>query len=424
MGKTSPCRLAGFLPARRVIVVILRLWALLQVWFALLVGGVRVLRFLLAAPAHRVRAGRRMLREHAARGATSETVLSLASEGLHCIDPPFLNHPEGDTHGSGIVIYFTGTGETPRAPLPAYRRLIEACGGLCGLRHFVVEAPWSRGAYYGSSAFSSRIWEQVLPLVTRERGPFILIGLSRGAVAALDTGARIAEEHGKVAAVLAISPPLKVPARLPASIVEVAKLEPVVERLGRWLPVAPRLVQRTVETLVRRVHLLLTAVIHAELGMLADEDFGYAVRDVELRGATESSARAVREFRMLVEAKERELELLVSRVAATAARTPRFFASLVWGEKDTWAPAAACRERLALALLRENTPTDSVMLTMLPARGHGLFREHAEDITPLSTLLRATQQQAQARARAQQARTDADRSFQQKLLELPTGAPE
>ncbi len=407
-------------------IVLLRLWALIQVLFALLLGGVRTLRFLLSTPADRLRAGRSMVRGHEAHEASPAApveALLPASEGLHCIAPPWLNHPDGEAHGPGIVIYFTGTGETPHALLPAYQRLIAATSGLSALRHYVVEAPWSRGAYYGSSAFSSRIWEQVLPLVTREPGPFLLIGLSRGAVAALDTGARIAEELSKVASVLAMSPPLKVPECLPISVVQVAKLESVVERLGTWLPLAPRWLQRAVEPIVRRLHLLLTALIQAELGMLADEDFRYAVHDVALRGATESSARAVREFRMLVEAKERELEHFVSRVAATAARTPRFCASLVWGEKDTWAPAAACHERLAKALLREHTPKDRVTLTMLPARGHGLFREHAFPIAPLSTLLLNAQHEAQVRSRAQQARTDAERSFQQRLLEPPPGSP-
>jgi hypothetical protein len=410
-------------PPASVTVVITQCLALVQLWFALLLGGVRALRFLLKTPADRVRAGRRMLREYKEQAATDGDCLVPASEGLHQMAPVFLSHAEGLAQRPGIVIYFTGTGETPHAPLPAYRRLIAAATGLSGLRHYVVEAPWSRGAYYGSSAFSSRIWEQLLPLITREPGPFVFVGLSRGAVAALDTGARVAEEHGKVAAVLAMSPPFKLPQRLPASIVEVAKLEPVVERLGIWLPLSPSWAQQLVTRVVRRVHLLLTAIVHAELGMLAEEDFCYAVRDIELRGAVESSARAVREFRLLVEAPDRELDHFTSRVAAAAARTPRFFASLVWGEEDAWAPAAACHARLSRALVREKTPSDRVALAMLPGRGHGLFREHAHSVEPLAALLVRAQHEADARSRAQEARTDADRTFQQKLLQAPPGLP-
>lgn len=388
---------------------------LLRLFAALIAGGLQSLRFALQSPADRLRSAGRILADAKKGAKLAVSPLRFVSEGLYRIEPAFLGRGEAGEAAQPVVIYFTGTGETVHAPLPAYRALVQAAQGLAELAHFVVEAPLARGAYYGSSAFSSRMWERVQPIVQQHAGPFVLVGLSRGAIAALDMGARLAEEHGKVAAVLAMSPPLKLPSQLPNSIVEVAAFEPIVERISAALPHVPQIFARLAESIVRHVHVYLTAVLQAELGMLGDEDFKYAQYDIDLRGPIESSARAVREFRLLVEAPDGELLHFANRVACVAARTPRFFAALVWGERDGWVRAASCEERMVAALARENTPQDRVITSIQDGGGHGLFREHARSLEPVAALFERVKHEAQARHQVQCTEAEKARHFERKL---------
>lgn len=382
---------------------------------ALLLGGVQSLRFLVQTPRDRLRAALQILARSQHEVAPLRSPLCSVGEGLYRIEPDFFAAGSAPSDDKPVVIYFTGTGESAHAPLPAYRALINASAGLSGCEHFVVEAPFSRGAYYGSAAFSSRMWERVQPLVESHAGPFVLVGLSRGAIAALEVGARISEEHGKVAAVLAMSAPLKLPARLPDSVVQIAALERAVERIAEVLPFVPRWVARLAEALVERVHLYLTAVLQVELGMLGAEDFRFAKHDVDVRGPIESSGRAVREFRLLVEAPDRELEHFAQRVAGVASRTVRFFAALTWGERDQWLPATSCAERLNAALSREQTPSDRVVSSIQPGIGHGLFRDHTGSHTESIVLLTRVLSEATTRAEAQRQQSLRSRHVEEKL---------
>jgi pimeloyl-ACP methyl ester carboxylesterase len=312
-----------------------------------------------------------------------------------------------------VVVYFTGTGETPHAPMAAFERLV-AGSEAREARRFVVEAPSGRGAYYGSSAFSARIWQRVESLVAAHAGPFVLVGFSRGALAALDVAARITEEQGKVASVLSFSPPLDTPQRWPHSIRAISRFEPVLEHLEAALVELPQLA-RLADWLVERIHLVFTARIQMEHDMHEDQGMQLALSDLRERGAIASGKRAAREFRLLVEAHSRELELFAHGVAGVAARTARFFAILAWGENDPWAPALASRARIERALARENTPADRLTTLMFPGRGHALFREIHQPMAPCSELLDRAFREALAREASARERKQKAQAFERAL---------
>jgi pimeloyl-ACP methyl ester carboxylesterase len=311
--------------------------------------------------------------------------------------------------------------------LLAYRAMMRAARAegapLC--RHFIVEAPSARGAYYGSMAFSDRVWARLSPLVSREHGPFVLVGLSRGAFAALDAAIRITEERSKVAAVLALSPPLAVPERLASSIVDVAAFERAVDAIERCTGRAPAFATRLAERWVRWVYVLITAVIHEELRMGGDEDFRLAVHDVDAGGPLAIGARGVREFRLVVEAPDADLEHFVNRLCACAARTERIFTCCAWGDDDPWSPTLSCKARLEQAREREGAPADRVVTHMLAGRGHALFRERAQPVLPLAERFALVTREALRRAQDDRERKQRDRALEHALREsaYPEKAP-
>jgi pimeloyl-ACP methyl ester carboxylesterase len=372
-----------------------------------------VAAFVLRSPRDSLRAWRAARRAFASYQGEIRRPLTRLGEGLYRLDAQD-PEPSRARDVEPTVIYFTGSGETPHAPTTAYRRLLGSTQA-CSAAHFVVEAPSGRGAYYGSGAFSARIWERVRPLVEAREGPFVLVGFSRGALAALDVATRLSDEHGKVVSVLAFSPPLETKQVLPASIVGIARLEPVIERIEAALLPLPSWAQRLAEHVVERVHLVFSGLVHIELGMLDPYDLTLTLHDMRLGGALATSLRVVREFRLLVEANSRELELFARQVAGSAARSARLFAALVWGENDPWAPAAASMARMQAALTRESSPPDRVRLHMLQGRGHALFRESELSIEPLTSLLESTFSEALARVKVERARRDKAEAFERAL---------
>ncbi len=393
--------------------------AVLAVLAALLSGGLFALWFLLQTPRDRLTRARLSVRAIDRQKGRRQALLQGVSEGLYRVDPEALDQAEPPAVDAPIVVYFTGTGESPHAPLAAYRRLIAACPELCTARHHVVEAPSQPGAYYGSMAFSSRVWARLEGFVKAEEGPFILLGFSRGALAALDVGARIVEEQSKVASVLAMSAPLVVPSPLPPTVVSMARFSRVTDALSAHRAALPPWAVRHLDAVVQRVYLWLTAVIQAELSMEGPENLSLCLTDVELYGPVPISERAAREFRLLVEAPDRELEHFTNALASALARTSRLHATLVWGEHDTWAPAALCAARLQAALEREAAPSDQIVTKTLPGRGHGLFREHAHDVAVLARLLSDSVREARARFQASRERQQRNLSFEARLRTPP-----
>jgi pimeloyl-ACP methyl ester carboxylesterase len=387
---------------------------MLSLLFWALMACLRVVLFFARSPrvsARSIGEARRALAAYTGGGSPRLTALS---EGVFELPGP-------EAPDAPVVVYFTGTGETPHVPMAAFERLLSGSQAGTG-RRFVVEAPSGRGAYYGSAAFSARIWQRVERVVAGHAGPFVLVGFSRGALAALDVAARITEEQGKVASVLSFSPPLDTPAKWPHSIVAISRFEPVLEHLDTALGELPRL-RRLAEWLIERIHLVFTARIQMEHDMHAAHEMELALRDLRERGAIAAGQRATREFRLLVEAHSRELELFAHGVAGVAARTPRFFALLAWGENDPWAPALASRARIERALSRESTPRDRLVTHMFAGRGHALFREIHQPIAACSELLDRVWREALAREESARERKQNAQAFERALRDSARPEP-
>jgi hypothetical protein len=246
-----------------------------------------------------------------------------------------------------VVLHYTGTGESVHAAYENTQHLLAAEPRLAHATHFVFEAPLHKGAYYGPDAFSASVWQRVQPIVSHYEGPFILIGISRGALVALDHGMRAVEECGKVAAVLALSAPLDMPKRIPVSIRTIADFVDVLTRFTDVWSELFRPVQRTLNWIIANIYVMLTALILRHHSVYDVAALTRNARDLTDHGVLAGSLRACREFRLLLRASERELSLFRHLVARAALRHgERFFVTLVWGKNDVWIDAERCRARM------------------------------------------------------------------------------
>ncbi|HKO93908.1 MAG TPA: hypothetical protein VJU61_22295, partial [Polyangiaceae bacterium] len=125
------------------------------------------------------------------RTHATEAGLSALSPGVWRVPAPE-PAPEAEPLDPLIVLQFTGTGESVHAAYANTRGLFRGVPALANARHYVFEAPLDQGAYYGPEAFGASLWQRVEPIVTHYPGPFVLVGVSRGGLVALDHGARIA----------------------------------------------------------------------------------------------------------------------------------------------------------------------------------------------------------------------------------------
>ncbi len=304
-----------------------------------------------------------------------------------------------------VVLYFTGTGETPEALAASFQRLRRGVPALANATEYVVMAPNNKGAYYGSNQFASRMWEAVAPLAAHYPGPFVLVGFSRGALVALEIATRIAEEHAKVASVLALSPPLLVPKQLPLPVVTVARFEQVVEGLQAATRELPSWIANHTERVVRSSFILLTAMVLKNLGVLAREELLLAVQAVNGRGAFESSLQASREFRLLLEAKSRDADLFTEGLARSIAQSRRLFAALLWGSDDTWVETKACVARATYLLRKEPDARSRFLLDTAQGQGHALFRASGADQEPSLRCLARVADEANQRAAFEEQRS-------------------
>jgi pimeloyl-ACP methyl ester carboxylesterase len=268
-------------------------------------------------------------------------------------ESPGAESPEGGPEALAeplVVLQFTGTGESVHAAYENTRRMFEREPRLARASHYVFEAPLEKGAYYGPETYAASNWLRVEPIVAHYPGPFVLVGVSRGGLVALDHGARIAEEHHKVAGVLALSAPVAAPRRIPGVIAAIAGFVESLEGLLLSLPqIAPR-VRRHIERHVQFFYLMLIALIlrfHRVYSVASLERHALDVRD---HGVINATLRAAREFRLLSRAGERKLQLHCQLInQALMQHRQRFFAALVWGAGDRWIDAETCRRRFAEA---------------------------------------------------------------------------
>lgn len=249
-----------------------------------------------------------------------------------------------------VVLQFTGTGESVHAAYENTRGLFERDARLAHATHYVFEAPQEQGAYYGPESFAATTWQSVEPIVAHYQGPFVLVGVSRGGLVALEHGARIAEEQGKVAGVLALSAPVAAPPAIPSVIAAIAGFVESLEGLALSLPLLARRVSRQIELTVNFFYLVIVALILRFHGVYSVAALDRHTLDVRDHGIVAATLRATREFRLLVRSSERKLQLhnqLMNQ--ALVQHRQRFFAIMVWGARDRWIDAETCRQRFLQA---------------------------------------------------------------------------
>jgi hypothetical protein len=271
-----------------------------------------------------------------------------------------------------VVLHYTGTGESVHAAYENTQHLFERDGRLACATHFIFEAPLPKGAYYGPDPFSASVWQRVAPIVAHYEGPFVLVGLSRGALVALDHGMRVVEECGKVAAVLSLSAPLDMPRRIPASIRTIADFVDVLGRLAEVWPELLSPMRRALTRIIADIYVMLTALVLRHHGVYDVDALTRNARDLSDHGVLGGALRASREFRLLLRATESELAHFRLAIARALVRHhDRFFATLVWGKKDVWIDAEQCRARMLEVALRE-APSIRVQSEICADHGHML----------------------------------------------------
>jgi pimeloyl-ACP methyl ester carboxylesterase len=314
-----------------------------------------------------------------------------------------------------IVLQFTGTGESVHAAYENTRALFQADPRLAAATHFVFEAPLEKGAYYGPETFSASIWERVEPIIVHYPGPFVLVGVSRGGLVALDHGARIAEEHGKVASVLALSAPVAAPARIPHVIGAIAGFVESLEGMSQSLPqIAPR-VGRDLEIVVKFFYLSLIAQILRFHRVYSEASLARHALDVRDHGVLGATLRASREFRLLVRANERKLQLHCQLMnQALVQHSRRFSATLVWGAEDGWIDAKTCRQRFE-EVARKASPELLPTCAVMPGQGHLLRADDAALARELTPFLVRAASEACRLARADDPEAEAARRVENEL---------
>ncbi|MFT3924632.1 MAG: alpha/beta hydrolase [Myxococcales bacterium] len=394
--------------------------ALLAFWFWSLRGGLRTVIFMLRLPgdaAWALKSAQAVNR----RGIQHESRLELVGPSLYRLkeaDRRTANADRSSVHEQDdgrtrppIVIYFTGTGETPEAVLLGFQRMRREIPALAEATEYVVAPPNNKGAYYSGDQFGARMWEVVEPLVKHYPGPFVFVGFSRGAVVSLDVATRVAEEHAKVAGALALSPPLLVPERLPLPVRTIAGFEVVVEGLREAGAELPRWLAEHVELSVYQSQLLLTGMVLKNLGVVAPEELDMAVSDMRSRGTFDSALAASREFRLLTEARPREGELFTEQLARSFAESRSLYAELLWGSADDWVDGKLCEARMQQLLPQYPQARERFRMTIIPAQGHALFRASGADPQPTLQAFRrvaeqvtklAAERESEARQKAQQ----------------------
>lgn len=392
------------------------LWVLL--WLA--VGGVRLVWFLVfnlrltLATLPRAQRARK-------DGPLDPAILPLIklSEGVYTPRvEPHSSPRERKSSGERVplVLHFTGTGESVYAAFEVDLPLCAAEPSLRNAAHYVFQAPAARGAYYGPHVFASAMWERVAPVVEHYEGPFVLIGLSRGGLVALELGMRIVTELGKVASVLCLSAPVDVPAHIPRAVHAIAGFENMLQQVGENLPRCSRLLRQHAESTVQRIHLLLTSLILSDFEIDDPRQLQLQLAELAENGVLPGSLRAAREFRLLLEATRRDGQLFCKDVAHTAATgAGRLYAALLWGERDSWIEAKTCQAQVREAMARE-PEHDWLHTELVPDQGHALLRTR-RDKTPIVLGLRRVAERALLGAANRSSLADRSQKLETLLLE-------
>lgn len=225
-------------------------------------------------------------------------------------------------------------------------------------------------------SFADQLWDELSPFLKARSGPCLFVGLSRGALAALELGWRTAVEQDKVVSILAQSPPFVRPARMPPAIELIAACEKLVLRSISQLELFPSpKVQRAYLQLSKPIQTLLTASVLAELGLDDRPNQTLAMRDLLRDDPIASSLRSVREFAMLTRVEQAELSQFAQKLGEELTHDARLSVAIAWGENDPWTPAVENHALVEQAMIRAGGSRAHTRLHLLPGVGHAFCRE-------------------------------------------------
>lgn len=334
---------------------------------------------------------RRAFRE--ALGALSGEVPSEHGEPFEQTHPGVLEIRRDYLRGLGLpeqqpspltVIHLNGTGEPLHAILPGLETVFSLQPQLAGHRHLLIDVPDAVDAFNGADEFRSALRDILAPVLSGTHGGLLLIGLSRGGVAAMDLGAMWVRTSRRAVGVLALSPPLIGDYERPQTVRDIACLEPMMVQMAQLAKVLPRWWLRAQDWVLRRSYLALTSFTLAEFEMDSAAVLRWAAWDLRRQDPIGSILRANREFAMLLRVSDQVLHAGCNQVARTAASHDGLSVYMLWGARDKWVPAERCAQRARESFDAAGVPTERVQIDVLPGWGHALSRQHAPDSTQLA----------------------------------------
>lgn len=322
--------------------------------------------------------------------AAEAPLLRPITEHLHEFEHAALGLQPGaspTTQGERItVVHILGSGEVLYSPLPGLRALLRTAPALAQHRHVVMDTPHHPAAYLGPMEFASRAFQALRPLLEApERGPLLLVGLSRGAVAAVELAFRAAERTGQPTAALCLSAPTRGDIEWPASVRDIGLLEAGADAALR-LPL-PGFLRRFRRARFRHAYARVTAGVYNELSLDNEEMLALLARHIRETSPERTCLRALREYALLGRVSDAELRQGFSDFAARAASEDLVRLTFCWGTQDVWMPHARCRQRVEESLNRHPGADARVTLHSLPGWNHGIARQPEQDFGPVAALM-------------------------------------
>ena len=327
--------------------------------------------------------------------STGDTPLCALEPGLYEVEPWFLGGSDtanderaAPQHDASklTVVHLLGTGENIYSPLTGLRALCKHDPRLWAHRHVIVDTPHDAAGYLGPHEFATRLRRVLAPLLAREPDRLVIVGLSRGAMAALDLGADLASTQGMRIGVLALAPPLARPARPPQSVLNIGGFEPIIENFVRYLELNPWFAPIGA-WITRDLYVRFSAFTLAELRMLSDAALVMFARYIKGADPTLACLRSVREFALLGRVSDAELRHATSLSMQRFAFSETAHVTVCWGDEDPWLDVAPCRERIEAMIERHGVPPERVDVHVLRGVSHGISREPAQDLTQIAAWL-------------------------------------
>lgn len=324
------------------------------------------------------------LRRAVKRPSATPEPLRALEPGLYEVDAALLG---GDAPGPSAltVIHLLGTGENVYSPLVGLLALCEREPRLRACRHVIVDTPHDAACFLGPNEFATRLRRVLAPELARCRDRLVLVGLSRGATAAIDLGAELSLSTRRIG-VLALSAPLARPASAPLTVLNIGAFETVTEHYVHQTALFPW-ATAFADFLFRRIYIRFCAFVLAELRMVSEAQIAMYARYIARCDPKLACLRAVREFALLGRVSDAELRHALSGAVRRLSSADGARVLCGWGKDDPWVEIEPCVASLGVALERHGVPAERVTLHVLAGVGHGISREPGQDFGEVAALL-------------------------------------